>query len=404
MAKSNNKKAELETIEIQEQAIEQDISICLVMIVKDEEDTIEKCIRAVAPYISHWVIVDTGSDDNTIDVINKVTKDLDIPGELHERPWVNFEVNRTESLELSKNICEYRWIIDADDIFIPDDPSKNPFVNLDKSADAFQLLYKLDHIQYFRAQLVKSDEDWVYKGVLHEYLHLPDKEGPVHQRIAGGHVAASISPLKRAGSLKEKYAKDAEILKEALIKEPENARYAFYLGQSYRDSGQLDAAIESYTKRAEMGGWEEEVYYSLYMIGRLKEARKDSIIEVTNAYSMAWEFRPQRLEALFHVMRKLREQNRHILSFAYGMIGLKAPSCNDILFIEKEMWDWRFLDEFSLAAFHSGNPGIGAKHLDPIIKADFFKNLPEKEQERMKHNMQTFVKATQSLEKKKQAQ
>ena len=36
----------------------QEISLCLVMIVKDEEDTMERCLKAVAPYIKYWVIVD----------------------------------------------------------------------------------------------------------------------------------------------------------------------------------------------------------------------------------------------------------------------------------------------------------------------------------------------------------
>lgn len=403
--KESDKEIVVDTIEIQDEIVyepklDQKISLCLVMIVKDEEDTIEKCLMAVSPYISHWVIVDTGSSDNTVEVINRVTKDLGIPGTLYERPWVNFEVNRTESLELSKGICDYRWIIDADDYFHFDGPAnKSPFVNLDPTADAFQLLYKLDHIQYYRAQIVRSDQDWIYKGVLHEYLNLPGVEAR-HQKISGCQVNASISPLKRANSLKEKYANDAEILKDALEKEPENARYAFYLAQSYRDSGQVEKAIEAYTHRASMGGWEEEVYYSLYMLGRLKESRGDSKLEVANAYSMAWEYRPQRLEALFHTMRILRNQNRHILAFTYGMMGMKSPSSNDILFLEKEIWQWRFLDEFSLAAFHSGNPEVAYKHIGNIVKEKFFNDLPENEKTRLKNNLNTFAKAASEKAKR----
>jgi glycosyltransferase involved in cell wall biosynthesis len=148
------------------------IDLCLVMIVKDEEDTMERCLRAVAPYIKYWVIVDTGSTDNTISVTNKTMESLGIPGELHERPWVNFEVNRTESLNLAKGKCDYRWIIDADDTFFPEDPSINPFGGLDKGPDCYQILYKLNNLQYHRAQIVKSEQNWVYKGVLHEFLHL----------------------------------------------------------------------------------------------------------------------------------------------------------------------------------------------------------------------------------------
>jgi cellulose synthase/poly-beta-1,6-N-acetylglucosamine synthase-like glycosyltransferase len=209
----------------------QTCTMCLVMIVKDEEDTIKKCLTAVAPYISEWVIVDTGSSDNTLNVIRETMDELGIPGELHERPWVNFEVNRTESLQLSKGKCDFRWIIDADDTFVLDDQNINPFYVVDKEFDSYHISYKLHSLKYFRAQIVRSDEDWVYKGVLHEYLHL-EKEGQKSGQIMGCHVDADISPLKRANSVEEKYAKDAEILREALEKEPDNTRYMFYLAQS----------------------------------------------------------------------------------------------------------------------------------------------------------------------------
>jgi glycosyltransferase involved in cell wall biosynthesis len=112
MSKSKNKKAYQQPASpVQKQSIpinipnlnaKQEIDLCLVMIVKNEGDTMERCLRAVSPYIKYWVIVDTGSEDNTKEVINKTMEELGIPGELHERPWVNFEVNRTESLELAK--------------------------------------------------------------------------------------------------------------------------------------------------------------------------------------------------------------------------------------------------------------------------------------------------------------
>ena len=97
MSKSKNKKGTYKkpVSPIQKQSIpnlntKQEIDLCLVMIVKDEEDTMEKCIRAVSPFIKYWVIVDTGSSDNTKEVITKTMGELNIPGELHERPWVNF--------------------------------------------------------------------------------------------------------------------------------------------------------------------------------------------------------------------------------------------------------------------------------------------------------------------------
>jgi glycosyltransferase involved in cell wall biosynthesis len=376
------------------------IDLCLVMIVKDEEDTMERCLRAVAPYIKYWVIVDTGSKDSTKEVITKTMEELGIPGELHERPWVNFEVNRTESLELAKGKCDYRWVIDADDTFHVENPNLNPFGGLDKNPDCYQILYKLNTLQYHRAQVVKSDQDWVYKGVLHEYLHLEGKENITQGIVPNSYVIADISPLKRASSLEEKYANDAKILEEALEKEPDNARYQFYLAQSYRDSEQLEKSVEAYQKRVEMGGWEEEVYYSMYMIAKIKEKLGNPDEEIISLYSKAWEYRPNRLECVFHVMRKLRSQNRFLLSFAYGEIAIKTKGTSDILFLEAEIWQWRLLDEYSLAAYYIGNPEIALEKTSAIVNSSFFKDLHPEEKVRLQKNLDFYKKGAEEKTRK----
>lgn len=387
---------------------ENPLDLCLVMIVKDEEDTIRKCLTRCAPYISYYVICDTGSSDGTIQEIKSAAQDLGLRGEIHERPWVNFEVNRTESLELARGKSEYLWIIDADDLFFSANPNKNPFSGLPTNVDCFQILYKLNSLQYHRAQIVRSDQDWVYKGVLHEYLDLPGKDNIIQYQIPADacYVSANISPLKRAGTLEEKYSRDAVILEEALLKEPENSRYMFYLAQSYRDSNQKLKAIDAYQRRVDAGGWEEEVYYSMYMIAKIKEQLGRHPDEVITAYSRAWEFRPQRLEAVFHAMRKLREQKRWILSFTYGNMAIKNPGTSDILFVEPEIWQWRLLDEYALAAFHTGNPEISAEKMEAIMKMPFFQDLPDYERERINKNYSHFkeasVRKARSLEKQKQ--
>jgi glycosyltransferase involved in cell wall biosynthesis len=391
--------ASMPTPSQQPRSDKQEISLCLVMIVKDEEDTMEKCLKSVAPYISYWVIVDTGSKDKTIEVIHKTMNELGIPGELHERSWVNFEVNRTESLKLAKGKCDYRWIIDADDTFYPENPNINPFVGLDNRPDGYQILYKLNALQYHRVQIVKSDQDWVYKGVLHEYLHL-DKPEISQGIIPNSHVIADISPLKRASSLEEKYSNDAKILEDALIKEPNNTRYQFYLAQSYRDSSQNEKAIEAYIKRVEMGEWAEEVYYSLYMIAKIKEKIGHPHDEVAESYLKAWEYRPERLEALFHAMRKFREQKRFLLAFAIGDVGIKTRGTGDILFVEPEIWQWRLLDEYSLSAYYIGNPEIAVERTSAILNASFFESLPIEEKTRLKKNMDYYMKGSDEKMKK----
>ncbi len=44
-------------------------AICLNMIVKDEAHIVQQVLDSVAPFISSWVVVDTGSADGTQDLI-----------------------------------------------------------------------------------------------------------------------------------------------------------------------------------------------------------------------------------------------------------------------------------------------------------------------------------------------
>jgi glycosyltransferase involved in cell wall biosynthesis len=71
------------------------------MIVKDEAHVIERCLRSVLPFVDWWVVADTGSSDGTQDLVRSTLAAL--PGELVERPWVDFGHNRQEVLELARS-------------------------------------------------------------------------------------------------------------------------------------------------------------------------------------------------------------------------------------------------------------------------------------------------------------
>ena len=127
-------------------------TICLVMIVKNESAVIRRCLDSVAKYINHWVIVDTGSTDGTQDIIKDHMDSLGIPGTLFKKEWKDYGTNRTESLQLAAGLCDYRLVIDADDVLEVKDPSV--FNNLNK--DAYRIGIKLGSITCRKC----SDDCW----------------------------------------------------------------------------------------------------------------------------------------------------------------------------------------------------------------------------------------------------
>ena len=92
-------------------------TICLVMIVKDESHIIEETLNNIIKNfkIDYWVICDTGSSDNTREIIKSFFNNKNIPGELYDEKWRDFGYNRTKALEFAYNKSDYLLIFDADD-------------------------------------------------------------------------------------------------------------------------------------------------------------------------------------------------------------------------------------------------------------------------------------------------
>lgn len=320
-------------------------TICLNMIVKDESDVIERCLESVKPFIDKWVIVDTGSTDGTQDKIRKFMSD--IPGELHELPWKNFGANRNEALELARKDSDYVFFVDADEVFEPGPDFK--FDNL--HTDAVYMLHRAANISFslYRTTLVRSNKPFRFVGVLHECVVCDEP----HTMIKlDGPVKVYHPSSRKDGS--RTFERDIAILKGALESEPDNSRYQFYLAQSYRDAGRLEESIEAYKKRAAMGGWAEEVWYSLYQVARISEYLNRDQSIVIDAYLRAYQYRPNRAEPLCHLACYLRLKCQYALAHMFANVAAHIQRPTDLLFIEDSIYDWRSLDECAISAYYVG--------------------------------------------------
>jgi tetratricopeptide (TPR) repeat protein len=353
-------------------------SICLNMIVKNEAHVIRRCLASARPLINHWVIVDTGSTDGTQDLIREVLSDL--PGELHERPWKNFGHNRNEALDLARDKADYVLVIDADETFLVPDGFEWP----ELTADAYRIQAVYGDMVYDRASLVAMKKPWFWKGVLHEYLDTPGEhwvEQLSAPRIFVRHDGARAHDPKT-------YERDAALLEEALIDEPDNTRYQFYLAQSYRDSHRFQMARDAYLKRAAMGGWEEEAWYSRFQAVSMLEALGGSDDEVITGYLTVWEQRPSRIEPLHSLARRLRLQGRYEMAAMMARRGVLQPMPNDILFVDASVYRWQMKDEFSVAASYSPHQRADAyRALQEILSERHF---PADQESRLLENLKFF--------------
>jgi glycosyltransferase involved in cell wall biosynthesis len=358
--------------------------ICLAMIVKNEAGVIERCLSSVENIIDYWVIVDTGSTDGTQELIKKTMERYGIPGELHEREWVNFEVNRNQSLNLAKGKAEYTLVIDADDYLIA--PNTKVFENLSK--EGYKVEIKLEDKTYHRIQLFKSNLDWKYEGILHEYLKIPESQNYTEGLLEGVKMIAASS----ASEGDPKYLRDAQILeselkRKDLDKDLKN-RYTFYTAQSYFDGKDYKRAIKYFEKRSEMKGWPEEVYVSLWMSAKVKWLASYPISQILESFMKAWEYRPQRKESTYDLINFLLSIGKKRLAFLISKDSLSQPPCNDSLWIDESIYRWKFIDQYATLCYQNGFITEGLIALEKLTESSIFSLLSEKEQKSIWANLE----------------
>ena len=373
--------------------------LSLAMIVKNESHVILECLNSVYKLIDYWVVVDTGSTDGTQDIIKKFFEEKGIPGELHEREWRGFGKSRTEALDLCKGKAEYAYMIDADDYLQGE--FKLPSGN---KADSYALRLGREEFSWWRNQIFKLDADWEYVGVLHEYARSRNNEQPIIAKLEGNYrvVARTVGARNVGITPIEKYSKDAETLEKALIDEPDNIRYMFYLGQSYFDSQQWEKAIEAYMRRAEKGGWGEEVYYALYRIAVAKAMLNRPWGEIMEAFLLAYNSRPIRAEPLYHIAQIYRTKfNMPAIAYMFAKAASDIPFPHgDILFVPDMIYNYAILDELAATAHAAGKFQLG---YDVCRKLLIENKIPKSEIPRIQSNMQQYGHILEQMKKQEMA-
>ena len=328
------------------------------MIVKDEAHIIERCLHSVKSLIDKVLIVDTGSSDNTIEVINNFLKKENIEGEVFEEPWKNFAHNRSLALEKSRRMgCDYALMIDADEIlnFNKNFNVVNFKCSLNK--DYYLVPTKTANAFYYRPTLTSNKRDFTYKAPVHEYLEAP----PGSSSTEINHETEFWNtPIQDSSRNKDprKFQKDAKLLEEALATEKDEflrARYTFYLANSYRDAENPYFALERYLERAEMGFWDEERYMSYFKAGQLKEQLNHSEESIISTFLKAQECNPERAEGLYGAVKYCRTHDRNQLGYILGKEGIKKTFNDNFLFAELWIYNYAMMDEFAIAAYWAGH-------------------------------------------------
>lgn len=306
---------------------------------RDEEKYIAQMLSSVLDVIGDRlagiVLVDTGSIDNTVQIAKAVLLPMESSLEICEiqhHPWVNFGMNRTQLLRITRDLVQYDdylLMIDADTIIEGSLPDI-------LEGDGYELeILGVGSISYRQPLLLSARKEWEYIGAVHEYL--------------GNAVGLSyIDSLKVRNNGNKNHVADGRFERDRqALMDSIDKRNLFYLAQTERDLGNSERASDLYDLRASLGGWNQEVYYSMWQAAKLRGSLEGLLA--------AFEFCPSRGESLYDALTTLRSRSLWRPAYSLGKLGTEIQTPADhSLFIEPWVYAWGLKFEYSIACYYVG--------------------------------------------------
>ena len=355
----------------------------LSQIVKNEAHVIERMLNTIKSIVDCVVIVDTGSTDNTKEVINNWSEKTNIPAFIYDKQFDNFENCRNYAMEMIKDKAEYAFWIDADEqLEILPTFDKN---KLDKDLYMFNTF--IGNMKYTRNECWRTELPFRWYGPVHEFI-VCDQQNITSGLMEGINVRVQMDGGSWKGNIPDKYKKHSAILEDYIDNKDRNARWVFYTAQSYHDSASIpDNRVENeerfrrslkyYRERVNrFDGYEEERYYSQLRIGSimrmLEEPWSDTLIELMKAYSMD----PMRGESIKVIIDHYLSVGEWHLAYLYSKFAKvnfhgKNPYPTRLLFVDEAFYQWRILEVHAAACFYTGRKDEAAstfKELQEVIK------------------------------------
>ncbi|WP_268049150.1 glycosyltransferase [Clostridium ganghwense] len=216
------------------------------MIVKNEEENLEKCINAAKKYVDEIIIVDTGSDDSTKEIAYKFTNYV------YDFEWCN-DFAKARNFSISKANNDWILVIDADEIIT--DFNKENVLNFIKHND--KVVGRIKRINPFedvtgvkkyieRVNRLFNKNYFRYEGIIHEQIVLQDDRNYSIENIgiSAEHIGYTQEVLNRT----KKIERNINLLKKAILDKNDDPYLYYQLGKSYYMNKEYEEACSNFTK------------------------------------------------------------------------------------------------------------------------------------------------------------
>ena len=331
------------------------------MIVRDESAIVRRALDSMKNIIDSFLIMDTGSKDDTPNIIRAWATENNKVGDIIHQPWVNFGHNKTALLKEARahsnpfiSCASYYVWLDADEVWITDSGNPVSYVtdkkhvlnkfNAHTDNDIFMLQTLFGTLKYRRWNACRNNQAYRWEQPVHECFVGEERNGCVN--IEGLCVLAR----KEGNSSRnpDRYKNDAAMFLEYLSAHPGDPRATYYLAQTY-ESFDVGAAIEWHKRRVAIKeGYNEERYISCLHLGRLVTDESEKIAH----WLAGTRINPDRLEC-FHELLMLanrKDDHRRVIGWGFMASDGRVPR-SDWLFVEPAVYNGMFDLHFGVSLY-----------------------------------------------------
>lgn len=340
--------------------------LALVMIVKNESRSIRETLASVKGHVDRWLVLDTGSNDGTQDLVRAAMEG--VPGELVEEKFVDFGTTRSRALELAGTQTVFTLMLSGDETLVGGEALRAFCEQHRDHADgAYNVQIHFGATHYDHPRLARTDAGWRYVGVTHEVLMKP-KVDPATVRVPDCHIVHDLTH-RDAASQRSRWQLDLRLLGDEQKKHPNDTRTAFYYAQTLECLGENKRAFAAYERRVKLGGWPEEVYESLFRMGRVMQAGGRPWPEIQQRYLDAHTHSPHRAEPLFQIAWHYYSEKNWPLTFLFARRASEiAYPTKATLFVDADVYRYKAADLVGTAAYYIGELEAGAAAIRKVLE------------------------------------
>ncbi|QQE80328.1 glycosyltransferase [Alicyclobacillus sp. SO9] len=325
------------------------VTISLCMIVKNEEDTLARCLDTVHDLVDEINIVDTGSEDKTVEIAKEYTE------RVFHFPWTgNFAEARNESF--SHATMDYIFYMDADDVLLEEDRDKLKSLkeSLNPAIDSVSMYYNagMDSfgnvtLRYRRHRLLRREKNYKWYGDCHNYLN-----------VAGNIMNSDVAVThKSPPNKKSRIGRNLSIYQTKIERgDGFSPRDYFYYGNELRESGRHQEAIESYEKNLAMKeGWVDDKIHACINMADCYRILKDDSKELTSLLR-SLEYGVPRPETLCRIGYHFHRQKKwQIAAYWYEQAINMKPDFNQWSFSYPAYSTWYPHLQLCVCYYYMGN-------------------------------------------------